>query len=179
MVIINADDWGKTRRDTDAALACFERGRITSVSAMVFMEDSARAAAIAIDKGIDAGLHLNFTERFTAPPPSRELMIRHERVARCLTANRYSFLLYRPGLTSDLHYIYRAQFEEFAKLYGRPPAHIDGHHHQHLCTNMLVDGIIAKGTKVRRSFISGRAIRAGRTAFTGAWSIACSREITW
>jgi predicted glycoside hydrolase/deacetylase ChbG (UPF0249 family) len=38
------------------------------------------------------------------------------------------------------------------RLYGKEPAHIDGHHHMHLCTNMLVGDLIPRGTKVRRSF---------------------------
>ena len=35
------------------------------VSAMVFMEDSERAASIARADAIDAGLHLNFTTAFS------------------------------------------------------------------------------------------------------------------
>ena len=45
MLTVNADDWGRSRAETDAALQCHGKKRITSVSAMVFMEDSERAAA--------------------------------------------------------------------------------------------------------------------------------------
>ena len=38
------------------------------------------------------------------------------------------------------------------RLFDRPPSHIDGHRHQHLCMNVLLDGVIPNGTKVRRSF---------------------------
>jgi len=61
MLIINADDWGRSRTETDAALQCYEKGRITSASAMVFMEDSERAADIAKENQVDVGLHLNFS----------------------------------------------------------------------------------------------------------------------
>ena len=44
MLIINADDWGRSVAETDAALKCCKGGRITSLSAMAFMEDSERAA---------------------------------------------------------------------------------------------------------------------------------------
>ena len=64
MIIVNADDWGRSRSDTDAALACYKEERITSVSAMVFMEDSARAAELAKEMGIDVGLHINLTQPF-------------------------------------------------------------------------------------------------------------------
>ncbi|MFO1305225.1 MAG: ChbG/HpnK family deacetylase [Burkholderiales bacterium] len=152
MIIINADDWGRSSEETDAALLCFEHGRITSVSAMVFMEDSARAAKIAIERGIGTGLHLNLTQRLASPSAGAELRRRHERIAAFLNASKYAFLLYHPTLTKDLRYVYQAQVDEFVSLYGKPPTHVDGHHHQHLCTNMLVDGIIAPESKVRRSF---------------------------
>src|SRR5438132_392926 len=35
MLIINADDWGRSVVETDAALKCYRERRITSVSAMV------------------------------------------------------------------------------------------------------------------------------------------------
>ncbi|PYL02866.1 MAG: chitooligosaccharide deacetylase, partial [Verrucomicrobia bacterium] len=66
MLIINADDWGCSVAETDAALRCYKGGRITSVSAMVFMEDSERAAELAKENELDVGLHLNFTDKFTA-----------------------------------------------------------------------------------------------------------------
>ena len=64
MLIVNADDWGGWKSATDAALACYKAGRINSVSAMVFMEDSERAAELAQADGLDVGLHLNFTTPF-------------------------------------------------------------------------------------------------------------------
>ena len=66
MLIINADDWGRSLAETDAALECYKAGRITSASAMVFMGDSERAAELAKENKLDVGLHLNFTDRFTA-----------------------------------------------------------------------------------------------------------------
>jgi len=65
MLIINADDWGRSMAETDAALRCYKAGRITSVSAMVLMEDSHRAAELAKEHQLDVGLHLNFTDKFT------------------------------------------------------------------------------------------------------------------
>ena len=67
MLIVNADDWGRSVAETDAALTCFSQGRVTSVTAMTFMADSERAAGIALRHDIPVGLHLNFTEPLTAP----------------------------------------------------------------------------------------------------------------
>ena len=46
-LIINADDWGRDNETTDRSLDCVLRGSVSSVSAMMFMEDSERAAGIA------------------------------------------------------------------------------------------------------------------------------------
>ena len=80
MLIINADDWGRNKTTTDNSLVCFKNGRITSVSAMVFMEDSQRAAALALDHGLDAGLHLNFTTKFNQNITSSKLLECQQRI---------------------------------------------------------------------------------------------------
>ena len=152
MIIINADDWGRTRTETDAALSCYKEGRITSVSAMVFMEDSVRAADVAKDAGIDAGLHLNLSQRFTGGGYTGLQQEHHNRIVHYLTLNKYALLFYNPALRKQFRYVYQAQLEEFLRLYGRPPSHIDGHHHMHLCTNMLLDRVVPNNEKVRRNF---------------------------
>lgn len=152
MIIINADDWGRSRAETDAALFCYKNGRITSVSAMVFMEDSDRAAELAKETGIDVGLHLNLTQPCSGEVRVRSLREYHDRIIRFLTFNKYAFLIYNPALKKAFQYVYQAQFDEFVRLYGKPPSHIDGHHHQHLCMNMLLGRVIPTGEKVRRNF---------------------------
>ncbi|HYT61608.1 MAG TPA: ChbG/HpnK family deacetylase [Haliangiales bacterium] len=152
MLIINADDWGGWKSATDAALACYEKNRITSVSAMVFMDDSERAAALARDLGMDVGLHVNLNQDFSASHCPTHLKQNHSRIKRFLKRNRYAQVLYNPFLRKEFRDVYEAQAEEFVRLYGKQPSHIDGHRHMHLCTNMLLDGVIPPGQKVRRSF---------------------------
>jgi chitin disaccharide deacetylase len=151
MLIINADDWGRSRTETDAALSCYKKGRITSVTAMVYMDDSIRSAKIAMDEGIDVGLHLNLTQKFSNKVPMA-LRQNHDQIISFLTFHKFSGLIYNPFLKTAFQAVYQAQFDEFIRLYGRNPSHIDGHHHQHLCANLLVDKIIPKGRKVRRNF---------------------------
>jgi predicted glycoside hydrolase/deacetylase ChbG (UPF0249 family) len=119
---------------------------------MVFMEDSMRAADLAGESGIDVGLHLNFTQKLTQRLRNQPLSDYHDRITGFLTRNRYNFLVFNPMLRKQFEYVYRAQLEEFVRLYGGPPSHIDGHHHMHLCANVLVDGLIPKGQKIRRNF---------------------------
>jgi len=152
MLIINADDWGRSRAETDAALRCYQGGRITSVSAMVFMADSDRAAELAKENDLDVGLHLNFAENFTGHSLPNTLETYQGKITCFLMQHKYSQLLYNPFLKKEFFYSYQAQAEEFERLLGKPPSHIDGHHHMHLCANLLIDDVIPKGSKVRRNF---------------------------
>jgi len=152
MLIINADDWGCSLAETYAAFRCYKAGRITSVSAMVFMADSERAAELAQESELDVGLHLNFSERFTGKNNSGRLGECQSRLVRYLRRNKYSQLFYNSFLRNAFSYSYHAQAEEFARLFGKPPSHIDGHHHMHLCANMLLSDLIPAGMKIRRNF---------------------------
>ena len=152
MIIINADDWGSTRAETDAALSCYAKGRITSVTAMVFMEDSVRAAQLAKESGIDVGLHLNLSQQFTEKSCEETLREYHARICGFLCSSKYAGVLYNPALRKQFRAVYEAQVGEFIRLYGKQPSHIDGHHHLHLCANMMLDRIIPAGNGVRRNF---------------------------
>lgn len=152
MLIINADDWGGNRTATDNSILCFTNARLTGASAMVFMKDSQRAADLALEHGLECGLHLNFTQPFNGTVLSTRLAGCQQRIAAFLRRSTWSRLLYNPLLKRDFDYVYRAQYDEYLRLYNTPPTHIDGHHHMHLCTNMLVDGLIPLRSSVRRSF---------------------------
>jgi len=154
-LIVNADDWGRDTPNTDRILDCYRVGAISSVSAMVFMQDSERAAQVALEKGIDAGLHLNFTSSFSAPRVSSELLVHHERVAAYLRRRRINQVFFHPGMTRSFDYVVAAQLEEYDRLYGAPPTRLDGHHHMHLCANVLFGALMPAGTSVRRNFSFG------------------------
>ena len=152
LLILNADDWGRDRGTTGRILDCALRGAVSSVSAMVFMEDSERAAAIALDRKIEAGLHLNLTTRFSTPRCPVRLAERQGQLARYLLRHRLSQAVFHPGLIRSFEYVVAAQRDEFRRLYGTDPDRLDGHHHMHLCANVLLGGLIPPGTLVRRNF---------------------------
>jgi predicted glycoside hydrolase/deacetylase ChbG (UPF0249 family)/glycosyltransferase involved in cell wall biosynthesis len=152
LLIINADDWGGWRSATDAAVECLKARRITSVSAMVFMDDSERAAAISRSLEMDVGLHINLNQSFTSTSCPRKVVDSHEAVRRFLRAGKYTQVVYNPRLRNAFRTVFQAQTDEFCRLYGRMPSHYDGHHHMHLCANMLWGDVIPAGQKVRRSF---------------------------
>jgi predicted glycoside hydrolase/deacetylase ChbG (UPF0249 family) len=119
---------------------------------MMFMEDSERAAELALNRGLEGGLHLNFTDRFTDEKRSSKLHESQERIASFLKKNKYFMILYNPFLRKDFEYVYRVQHDEFERLYGRAPAQVTGHRHMHLCSNVLFDKLIPQNSKVRRNF---------------------------
>lgn len=151
-LIMNADDWGRDSNTTDLTLDCVLRGGVTSVSAMVFMEDSERAATISREQSIDAGLHLNLTTPFSAGNCPSRLKEYQEVIARYLLRHRLAQVMFHPGLTSAFRYVATAQLDEFNRLYGRPPFRLDGHHHMHLCANVLFQKLLPAKTMVRRNF---------------------------
>lgn len=155
MLIVNADDFGRRVDDTDRALACHRRGCLTSTSAMAFMADSDRAAALAAQCGLPIGLHLNLSEHFSAMGVVASLRAAHDRICSFLKAGRYAPVLYHPLLRRDFTHVVEAQFEEFRRLYEREPAHVDGHQHMHLCTNVLLQCLLPRGIRVRRNFSFG------------------------
>jgi hypothetical protein len=151
-LIINADDWGRDARTTDRTFECFQHGTLSSASGMVFMQDSARAASIAAERGLDIGLHLNLTATFSAPETPTRLASHQQKVREYLCAHRFARLLYHPGLANSFEYAVARQFEEFSRLYGSTPDRIDGHHHMHLSANVLLQGLLPSGAIVRRHF---------------------------
>jgi chitin disaccharide deacetylase len=156
-LIVNADDWGRDQQTTDCTFDCVRKGSVSAVSAMVFMEDSERAAAMAREHGIDAGLHLNFTSPFTSSQCPTRLARQQRRITAYLRAHRMAQLVFNPMLMKSFDYVVRAQVDEFRRLYGANPARIDGHHHMHLCANVVLQGLLPTGTVVRRNF----SFRAG------------------
>ncbi len=152
LLIINADDWGRDRETTERTLDCVFRGAVSSVSAMVFMEDSERAAAIAREQGIEAALHLNFTTPFSAPGCPTRLVERQRELVAYLRRHPLARAVFHPGLVRSFEYVVTVQLDEFRRLYRSDPERIDGHHHMHLCANVLFQRLLPPGTIVRRYF---------------------------
>jgi predicted glycoside hydrolase/deacetylase ChbG (UPF0249 family) len=152
VLLVNADDLGWNVETTDRILACYRQRRLHSTSAMTFMKDSGRAAELALEAGIPVGLHLNLTQGFSGDVVSKILQDNHHRVAAYLKARKFNQIVYNPFMTSALDYLFRAQWDEFCRLYGKEPARLDGHLHMHLCMNMLVFLRNLRGLKVRRNF---------------------------
>jgi len=164
MLIITADDYGRTAPATDRILECFRGGSLTSASAMMFMADSERAATLARGTILEIGLHLNFTEAFTGKDVADDLRRRQARVARYLNFHRFAQALFNPMLVNDFRSSVSVQWAEFKRLYGRPPEFVNGHHHMHLCANVLGQRLLPRRARIRGTFTfkSGEKIWVNR-----------------
>jgi hypothetical protein len=152
LLIINADDWGRDGVTTRSISDCLERKAVSSVSAMVFMADSEHAAALARERGVDTGLHLNFTTTFSARGCPPHLSAHQLQLSRYLRHHRFARVVFNPRLMRSFDYVVQAQLDEFQRLYGRGPKRVDGHHHMHLCANALFGGLLPAGATARRNF---------------------------
>ncbi len=75
-----------------------------------------------------------------------------KRVSQYLLRHRFSQIMFHPGLIRSFEYVVAAQRDEFSRLYGQEPERLDGHHHMHLCANVLFGGLLPQGTIIRRNF---------------------------
>ena len=168
-VIVNADDWGRDVITTDRSLECVLRGAVSSVSAMAFMEDSERAADLARQHGVDAGLHLNFTLPYSAPRCPSRLMEHQGRLSRFLKSHRLAPVVFHPGLASSFEYVVKMQLEEYERQYGASPNRVDGHHHMHLCSNVMLQELIPRDIIVRRNLSFGPGEKGNLNRFYRRW----------
>ena len=168
-VIVNADDWGRDVDTTDRSLDCVLRDVVSSVSAMMYMEDSERAASLARQHGVDAGLHLNLSIPFSSLQSPSRLIEHQQKLSRFLRSHRLAPVMYHPGLSASFEYVVKAQFEEFERLYGAPANRVDGHHHMHLCANVFFQKLLPAGTMVRRNFSFGTGEKSYANRFYRRW----------
>lgn len=168
LLIVNADDWGLDQATTDAIQLCFDVGAVTSVSAMVFMAGSQSASALARERGVPAGLHVNLTEPFSARAVDSAVRARQAKLVEYFSGPNWRRWGVSPALFREVERAIAEQLEEFRRLYGREPSHLDGHEHIHQSLGVLAARTIPAGVKMRPSFTfqagekswSNRSVRA-------------------
>lgn len=106
-LIVVADDYGRSRRYDAGILAAAEAGAIDAASVMIERDcELERLAA----SGVAIGLHLEL-DGWSGEPGARRRA--------------------RPADREEALRLLAAQLDRFERLLGRPPAHLDGHHHCH------------------------------------------------
>jgi predicted glycoside hydrolase/deacetylase ChbG (UPF0249 family) len=133
-------------------MACFRQKRITSASIMVFMEDSERAAELAVKANLETGLHINLVLPYDAPGVSESLRRSQNAAAAFFGSGPWTQVVYNPFITKAVASAFHSQLEEYRRLFGREPVHFNGHKHFHLSLNIIFGGVLPIGSAVRRSF---------------------------
>ena len=152
LLIVNADDWGYDEPTTSAIVDCHLAGGVTSTTAMAFMRGS-RAAVAQKSRlpGLGVGLHLNFTEEYSDSRIPIKIRDRQRSLIEYFEKLRARRWLYDPRIRDTVNRVIADQYQYFVDLYGRQPTHIDGHHHSHFTTNVLLSPAMPAKTKIRNA----------------------------
>jgi predicted glycoside hydrolase/deacetylase ChbG (UPF0249 family) len=114
ILIVNADDFGRSPGVNRGVVRCHEEGIVTSASLMVRWPHAEEAAAYARQSSLGLGLHLDLGEweyRAGVWEPWYEVL--PEESAETVAAE------------------FERQLEVFERIVGRPPDHLDSHQHVH------------------------------------------------
>jgi predicted glycoside hydrolase/deacetylase ChbG (UPF0249 family) len=121
-LIVNADDFGLTPGVSAGILAAHRHGIVTSTTVLVTADVPRDDLARARDAGLGLGLHVNLTlgRPLTGGRSLVDAAGRFVRDARRAAAR---------AAAGDVAREIDAQVERFVALVGRPPTHLDSHHH--------------------------------------------------
>jgi predicted glycoside hydrolase/deacetylase ChbG (UPF0249 family) len=152
---------GRDRAATDACIHCYRQKRITSASIMVFMEDSERAAELAVNESMETGLHVNLVLPYDSPGISESLRKFQNSTAAFFRWGPWTQVIFNPFIMSAVTSAFNSQLEEYRRLFRREPAHFNGHKHFHLSLNMIGGEVLPLGSAVRRSFTFSKGDKSG------------------
>jgi predicted glycoside hydrolase/deacetylase ChbG (UPF0249 family) len=155
-LIVNADDYGRTPGINEGTLEAYVKGIVTSATVMV-LEPAAEAGiqlARAAAPGLALGLHFAVTGGgpSASPPASISRLAPGGRFVR----NAEDLPVRIPD--AEIRRELEAQIALFEKMAGKPPTHIDSHHHSalHISIQPVFADVAAEhGLPVRAS--NGRA----------------------
>lgn len=124
-LIINADDFGYTKGNTEGIIEGYQKGIIRSTTAMCnmpYLKYGKQLAQDCPDLGI--GVHLNLTVGDSLTKN------------KTLTDEKGKFLdkkiIYTKALDMDEVYVeWKAQIEKYIEIFGHKPTHLDSHHSVH------------------------------------------------
>ena len=151
-LIVNADDYGRTPGVNEGTLEAYVKGIVTSATVMV-LEPAAEAGiqlARAAAPGLALGLHFAVTGGgpSASAPGSLPGLAPGGRFVRNL--DELPVRIPDAEIRRELE----AQIERFEKMAGRPPTHIDSHHHSALHVSIqpvFADVAAEHGLPVRAS----------------------------
>jgi len=133
-LIVTADDFGLTPGVVAGIIEAHERGIVTATSLMVNADACAEASQWArTHPSLDVGLHLVLTYgRPVGPAPPLGALVSDAGTFRRLESGEHD-----RAEPEQVRREVRAQLDRFETMVGRPPTHIDGHHHVHALSGVF------------------------------------------
>ncbi|MBI4013402.1 MAG: ChbG/HpnK family deacetylase [Candidatus Rokubacteria bacterium] len=166
LLLVNADDFGLTAGVSRGILEAHRRGIVSSTTALVNLPAEAALDAEAAGlRSLGLGLHVNLSWGAPLSPVSAVASLVDE-------SGRFSRDLRRLEERAEPDHVRReleAQLEAFARRFGRPPTHLDSHHHVHRLTGVaeiVLDVALAARLPLRSQdpgFREGLRRRGART----------------
>ncbi len=132
-LIVNADDFGRSKSINQAVIRAHREGILTSASLMVNEPAFEEAVILARENpSLGVGLHLTLLCGHSALPSAEipGLVNGSGEFSDCPVRAGFRYFL-RPALAEQLLSEVRAQFEKFRRT-GLPLDHVNGHLHMHL-----------------------------------------------
>jgi predicted glycoside hydrolase/deacetylase ChbG (UPF0249 family) len=128
LLIVNADDFGRSRGVDDGIVRAHREGIVTSTTFMTNAPSTGHAASLArATRSLDVGVHLVLTYAKPLSDPAKiPSLVRDDG-----SFWRPTELLARPIDRAEALTEYRAQFARARDLTGREPTHVDTHHWVH------------------------------------------------
>ena len=127
LLIVNADDLGRTPGINRGVVEAHRRGIVTSATLMVAYPPAGEAGAIARENpGLGLGLHVQLSGGRPLLPPER---LRSLVDADGRLPSKPEKL--RDPDPAEVLAEARAQLARFREIVGHPPTHFDSHHHSH------------------------------------------------
>lgn len=170
-LIVNADDFGRSRSINEAVVRAHREGILTTASLMVNEPDCAEAVKLAKENSkLGVGLHLTLLMGHAALPPEK---------IPGLVDSRGQFsnnpigvgmgYFFKRSLREQLRAEIRAQFEKFHAT-GLPLDHVNGHLHLHLhptIFRILMED--AEKLGIRRMRFTRDCLARSRRMTSGRW----------
>jgi predicted glycoside hydrolase/deacetylase ChbG (UPF0249 family) len=128
LLIVNADDCGRSRGVDDGIVRAHREGIVTSTTFMTNAPSTDHAASLArATPSLDVGVHLVLTYAKPLSDPAKiPSLVRQDG-----SFWRPTELLARPIDRTEALSEYQAQFSRARELIGREPTHVDTHHWVH------------------------------------------------
>jgi chitin disaccharide deacetylase len=125
--IFNADDLGCSPRTDAGIIEAARAGIVNSASLLVTAPGAAHSHAMALDAGLEVGLHLNLTSEAWIDPSNET----RRELVRTVRGYEQTGGPLPSAIGRRVQEDVTAQFELFVSIAGDPPAHVNHHRFPH------------------------------------------------